>query len=56
MWRVYSLERGKAKGEYEKNSKFLLIVAELGLNFAWCCGGKRRRLSEGEASRRGMLD
>ena len=38
---VESLYRGEelSEGEREKNSKFLLIVAELGLIFAWCCGG-----------------
>ena len=27
------------KGGDKRNSKFLLIVAELELIFAWCCGG-----------------
>ena len=39
MWRVYTLSQNGADGACEKNSKFLLIVAELELIFAWCCGG-----------------
>ena len=45
---VENVERGVAyRREQErirekKNSKFLLIVAKLELNFAWCCGGNMR--------------
>ena len=31
--------RGQERIREKKNSKFLLIVVELELNFAWCCGG-----------------
>ena len=33
---------GQERIREKKNSKFLLIVVELELNFAWCCGGNMR--------------
>ena len=56
MWIVYSLSQSGAAGAFEKNSKFLLIVAELELTLRGVAEVICRRLSEGEASRRGTLD
>ena len=50
------MSQSGAEGACEKNSKFLLIVAELSQILRGVAEVISGRLSEGEASRRGALD